>query len=264
MTIYNKIGDGYNSTRMPDPYIASRLHALLSPKPDGLYLDIGCGTGNYLKALSDMGMNFYGVDPSEVMLCRAKEKNTNATLIQAKAENIPLADSMFDSVMAILTIHHWSDILTGLKEVNRIMKQDAKLVFFSYTPEQMTGYWLYHYFPQMIERSLLTIPDARHMEELLNNSGFKLAGAEKYCVAEDLQDQFLYSNKYRPEKYLSAEIRNNISSFSIHSDPEEVQNGIAALKEDIMSGAIQTIINDYKNDLGDYLFLVAEKQTISS
>jgi len=259
MTIYNKIGEGYNATRKADPYIAKRLYTLLSTKPGGLYLDIGCGTGNYLKALSDMGLNLYGVDPSEIMLNEARSKDINAVLMHANAESIPLPDAFFDGAVAILTIHHWTDILKGLQEVNRVLKKGSKLVFFSYTPEQMRGYWLYHYFPRMIERSLQTIPDAVTMEKLLHDSGFKLLQTEKYFVREDLQDHFLYSNKHSPERYLSAEIRNNISSFSIHSDPEELKNGLLALEEDIRSEAIQSMISNYENDLGDYLFLIAEK-----
>ena len=126
MTVYNKIGEGYNATRKADPYIASRLHELLSPMPDGLYIDIGCGTGNYLKALSDMGLNLYGVDPSEVMLVKAKAKNTNAIFIEAKAESIPLPDDFFDGALAVLTIHHWTDTLKGLQEVIGSLKRVLK------------------------------------------------------------------------------------------------------------------------------------------
>ena len=97
------------------------------------------------------------------------------------------------------------------------------------------------------------------MERLLNDSGFKLLRIEKYFVSEDLQDHFLYSNKHRPEMYLYAEIRNNISSFTIHADPEELKTGLSSLEEDITSGDIQSVISDYENALGDYLFLIAEK-----
>ena len=74
-TKYDEIGTGYNSTRQADPYLTGRLFSLLQPQSDKLYLDIGCGTGNYTCVLADKGLNFIGVEPSEKMLSEAKSKN---------------------------------------------------------------------------------------------------------------------------------------------------------------------------------------------
>ena len=54
--IYDKIGSNYNSTRRADSYIAGRLYELMVTDKEGSYIDIGCGTGNYLGALSAMGL----------------------------------------------------------------------------------------------------------------------------------------------------------------------------------------------------------------
>lgn len=61
-TKYDIIATGYNSTRQADPYLTSRLLYWLKPTKDKLYLDIGCGTGNYTIALADNGVNFVGID----------------------------------------------------------------------------------------------------------------------------------------------------------------------------------------------------------
>src|SRR5436189_6125998 len=114
MAIYDTIGTSYNSTRRADPYIAGRMHEFLSVTEGGLYLDIGCGTGNYLRSLTDMGAKFYGVDPSEFMLAEARRKNPDATFIHAKAEHIPLMDGCFSGALAMFTLHHWEDKLQGL------------------------------------------------------------------------------------------------------------------------------------------------------
>lgn len=259
MTLYNKIGNTYNHTRKADPYLTERIYAHLSLSANGLYLDIGCGTGNYLKALADKGLKFYGVDPSENMLEQAKAKNIPATFIKASSENIPLADNFFDGAIAILTLHHWQNMRKGLQEVNRVLKPNARLVMFSFTPQQMRGYWLCHYFPEMMERCIPMTPELPEMEKLFNETGFSLAATEKYFVKEDLQDHFLYSNKHFPERYLSAEIRNNASSFRAFSDPAEIAQGVAMLEDDVKSGKINSIIKKYENDSGDYLFYIAEK-----
>jgi ubiquinone/menaquinone biosynthesis C-methylase UbiE len=259
MTLYNKIGSSYNLTRRADPYLTERIFHHLSPHSAGTYMDIGCGTGNYLQALVNKGLNFYGIDPSETMLQQARAKNISATFINAKAENIPLANDFFDGAIAILTLHHWENMLKGLSEVSRVLKSKARLVAFSFTPDQMRGYWLCHYFPKMMERCIQLTPDLSVMEKRFHESGFSLVKTEKYFVKDDLQDHFLYSHKHSPEKYLSAEIRNNASSFSAFSELEEVEKGVATLENDLKSGKIRSIMQEYENDLGDYLFLVAEK-----
>lgn len=257
MTLYNTIGHLY--TRKADSYIANQLYDFLLPTPEGLYLDIGCGTGNYLKALYDKGLNFYGVDPSEVMLEKAKIKNPHATFITAQAENIPLSNHFFDGAIAVLTFHHWTNKIEALKEVNRVLKSNSKLVFFSFTPEQMQGYWLYHYFPKMIENCMKVIPPLKVMKEWLIHSGFTSIQTEEYFVHPGLQDHFLYSHKYSPEKYLLEEVRDQTSGFKVLSEPIELGKGLQSLEKDIESGKIKSIIDQYENNLGDYLFIVATK-----
>lgn len=39
----------------------------------------------------------------------------------------------------------------------------------------------------------------------------------------------------------------------------ELQSGLLRLKADIETGAVQSVIHQYENDLGDYCFIFAEK-----
>ena len=88
-TIYDKIGTGYNSTRQADPYLTERLIYHIQPQKDRLYLDIGCGTGNYTSALTDRGLNIIGVEPSDKMLREAKLRNQQINWKKGTAEQIP-------------------------------------------------------------------------------------------------------------------------------------------------------------------------------
>lgn len=258
--IYNTIGTGYNTTRRADPYLAGRLFELIKGKPDGLFLDIGCGTGNYLVALEEKGMHFYGVDPSEKMLRVARTKSNKATFIQGKAEALPMVDDFFDGVMGNFTLHHWDDIQRGLQELYRVLKPGSNLVFLSFTPQQLLNYWLCHYFPKMMQLSSQVIPEWDVMETMLKNAGFQNISTEKYFVHYDLQDHFLYSNKRRPERYLDPAVRNGASSFTAFSTPEELETGLIALEADIQSGKINEVIQQYSDELGDYLFIKAMKK----
>jgi hypothetical protein len=123
----------------------------------------------------------------------------------------------------------------------------------------MEGYWLAHYFPEMVKRSGEMIPTETEMIDLLNEAGFSSVQTEKYFVQPDLQDHFLYAHKYRPEQYLDEDVRKGTSGFVLCCTPQEIERGIKALKNDIQSGHIQYIISKYENANGDYLFYHAVK-----
>jgi ubiquinone/menaquinone biosynthesis C-methylase UbiE len=257
--LYDDIGRGYNSTRQADPYLAERLYYHLLPIKDGLYLDIGCGTGNYTTALANKGLHFYGVEPSEEMLGVARLRNTNVKWLTGKAENIPVGDVLFDGAIATLTIHHWAKLSDALRELNRVLKPEARMVIFTATPGQMRGYWLNHYFPVMLEESIRQMPSAEFVIKALTEAGFGIADTEKYFVAPDLQDHFLYSGKHDPELYFDQGIRNGISSFAALANRDEVNAGLANLRADVDNGRFEKVKTGYENNKGDYLFIIANK-----
>lgn len=261
-SLYDNIGLGYNSTRQADPYITEKLVRLLLPKPNGLYMDIGCGTGNYTIAFANKGYTFYGVEPSEKMLNIAKSRNGKVNWLSGLAENISVGDNMFDGVIATLTIHHWRDINKAFKEIYRVLNDNSKFVIFTSTPQQMKGYWLNHYFPKMLGDSILQMPSFEIIENAAVEAGFVITKTEKYFIPDDLRDHFLYVGKNRPELYFDAEVRKGISSFSALSNAEEVRSGLSRLRDDINMNRFKEIKTRFDNDLGDYLFVVAEKKNI--
>ena len=258
-TIYNVIGTDYNATRKADPYIASRLFELLGVKQGSLCLDIGCGTGNYTIALSEKGLSLCGVDPSEKMLASARAKSTEISWLTGTAENIPAKESTFYGVTGVLTLHHWKNIGTGFLELNRVLKSNSRAVFFTSDPAQMKGYWLNHYFPGIMERSINQMQALSLIESAASRAGFKTRHIEKYFVSRDLQDMFLYAGKDKPELYFDPGMRKGISSFAALSNAREVEKGLKRLSEDIATGAFAKTRQRYENTLGDYLFIVMEK-----
>ncbi len=256
---YDNIGINYNETRSADPYIANQLLKKLHPKTNGLYLDIGCGTGNYTNVFEKKGFQFIGVDPSERMLEKAKLKNSKITWKSGHAENIPLPPKHVDGIIGSLTIHHWNDLHKSFLELNRILKPDGQIVIFTSTPKQMKGYWLNHYFPMMLKDSMLQMPSLDALTNAMINAKFTEIKTAPYFVKPDLKDLFLYCGKEYPERYLKPEIRRGISSFSSLANKNEIDKGLINLEKDIKSNTINNIIKSFENDLGDYLFITAKK-----
>jgi len=69
-------------------------------KQHGKILDIGCGDGRFL-AYADVGVDF-----SQGMLKRAKQKNPSKSLVLASATHLPFRDGVFDlSFMVTVLLH---------------------------------------------------------------------------------------------------------------------------------------------------------------
>ena len=258
---YTTTGIHHNQTRKADPYLTEQLLKHLNPRKNGLYLDIGCGTGNYTNMLQEKGFQCIGIDPSIEMLQKAQSQNKNIQWKIGSAEKTDLSQHSVDGIIGTLTIHHWTNLTRAFSELNYILKPKGKIVIFTSTPQQIQGYWLHHYFPKMLENSMLQMPSIEIIEQAMTSSRLKIVAMEVYNVKSDLQDQFLYCGKQNPELYFDERIRHSLSSFSALANKTEVENGLRALKQDIESKRIDEIIESYQNNFGDYLYIIAEKLT---
>ncbi|WP_293301261.1 class I SAM-dependent methyltransferase [Pedobacter sp. UBA4863] len=257
---YNKIGKNYNTTRKADPHLVEKLSRFLPTKTGHLNLDIGCGTGNYTIALANKGFSFVGIDPSEKMLSEAKIRNSDSSWLKGKAERIPAKNNVFNGIIATLTIHHWADLEKAFSEIDRVLCNSGKLILFTSTPEQMRGYWLNHYFPNMLNSSINQMPSLIDIQNAIKQTNLHITQVEKYFVKEDLQDCFLYIGKNDPTLYFNETIRNGISSFSSLANIEEVALGLLHLKKDLNNEVFYKIKTRYDNELGDYVFITIEKK----
>lgn len=259
MALYDVIGKEYDTTRKADPQITVRLSNHLQVINKSPILDVACGTGNYTVALSELGFNMTGVDISDEMLSKASQKSSQVIWDKADVLNLPYEDGTFFGATCILAIHHFANLYAPFRETYRILKK-GRFVIFTSSPEQMECYWLREYFPKAMMDSCTQMPRASHVVDVLRQAGFTGIGIETFLVQPDLQDFFLYSGKYEPQMYLNPAVRAGISTFAKLASKEEVEFGCSKLKADIESGRITEVTNRYSSDLGDYMFIVAEKR----
>ncbi|ADC52197.1 hypothetical protein BpOF4_21009 (plasmid) [Alkalihalophilus pseudofirmus OF4] len=90
--------------------------------------------------------------------------------------------------------------------------------------------------------------------------GFNIVGHETFLIQPNLKDFFLYSGKYEPKMYLDEKVRSGISTFANLASKEEVEEGCNKLKKDIETKKIENVLNNFSSDLGDYVYIVAEKK----
>ena len=81
-------------------------------------LELGCGEGNLLAALS--GKRKYGIDPSIHALVRAR-KRSGAECAVARAEELPFPTDSFDLVVAVGVMEHFEKPEQAIAEVRRVL-----------------------------------------------------------------------------------------------------------------------------------------------
>lgn len=257
--IYNEIGKTYDQTRQADPELVKKIIELLTPKPNGHYLDVACGSGNYTTALFESGIHISGIDISEEMLSKARAKNSTIPWILGDAKKLPFEAGEFDGATCILATHHIAEIHRAFQEIYRVLKSGWLVIFTSF-PAQMEKYWLNHYFPTMLQASSALMHSDDQLFESLDQAGFKEIKKEKFFISNCLRDLFLQAGKYRPHLYLDPTIRSGISSFALAKNQNEIIEGSERLRRDIASGKIESVIQSYESDRGDYVFVCAQKK----
>ncbi len=253
--IYDKIGLEYDTTRKADPAILSKLASLLGIDNSKKYLDVACGTGNYTFELSKIGGQWSAFDHSQKMLSEARSKTSMVSWQHYNVDETGYEDGFFDGATCSLAIHHFSDLEKAFREISRILKPCGKFIIFTATPDQMKSYWLIEYFPTMMKRSYEQMPTLKAVESALSKAEISIEITAPYFITSDLQDFFLYSGKQRPEMYLSSSVRKGISSFHNYCSKSELESGLSKLRVDIKTGAINEVVESYKNKDGDYLFI---------
>lgn len=88
-------------------------------------LEVGCGSGRFLKYLSTRAGFLIGVDPSQAIFSADEllGRNDKIILARASANDLPFEDESFDFVCSIGVLHHIPDTFKALQAcVNKVKK----------------------------------------------------------------------------------------------------------------------------------------------
>lgn len=221
MAVYDRIGRGYRITRRPDPRIAARVRAALDGM--GSVLNVGAGAGSY-----EPPSTVLAVEPSAVMV--GQRPAGAAPCVRGVAEALPLADGSVDAALAVLTLHHWTDLAAGVDELRRVARR--KIVVLTWDQAVIREFWLVRdYLP-----STAAVGDERAASASCRRDLLPGARVETVPVPHDCVDGFGAAFWRRPEAYLDPAVRAGISMFA-QADPASLADGLTRLADDLDSGA---------------------------
>lgn len=109
-------------------------------KPEESLLELGCGSGAFLRRVLPRPGKTIGVDYSPAMLEAAKQSvqgaSTNVELRLGFLEHLPVADSSIDAAVAYMVFRHIAEPREVLKDVSRVLRPGGRLTVVDLTPHQ--------------------------------------------------------------------------------------------------------------------------------
>jgi SAM-dependent methyltransferase len=248
MTRYDQTGITYSQTRRPDSRIAAAIDRALVDVVS--VANIGAGTGSYEPA-----QTIVAVEPSRVMI-RQRPTGT-APAVQATAEALPLQTGAVEAALAVLTVHHWTDLAAGVTEMLRVARR--RVIILTWDHNLIQNFWLLRdYVPAAAETDArLAVP----IDDLVSLLGRDTVSVVTVPVPHDCVDGFGGAYWRRPHAYLDDTVQRGMSLFSM-TPKDQVEEGLTRLRLDLSTGEWQRrhahLLDKPELDLG-YRLLISER-----
>ena len=109
---------------------------------DANLLDVGCGTGDFLRAAHNDGWTVHGVEPNQGARSLAQHK-TNATIYQSLEE---VTESRFQVISLWHVLEHLHDLDEQIKTFSNLLAENGRLIiavpnFKSFDASYYKNYW---------------------------------------------------------------------------------------------------------------------------
>lgn len=112
---------------------ADAFDECLGAGPLGDVLDVGCGSGAFLRLLAPRASRAVGLDVSKRMRLLARSRAhqsglSNCTIRDGALHKLPFADASFDVVLLDEVLGTAQDIASGLREARRVLRPEGQLL----------------------------------------------------------------------------------------------------------------------------------------
>ncbi len=105
-----------------------KLASSLNLEKSSAVLDIACGTGEWLSALSDLEHHVSGIDLSDKAIEICKLKMPEGAFLSQDAQTLPFPDNHFDFISCLGSLEHFPDKSAALLEMYRVVKPTGFLI----------------------------------------------------------------------------------------------------------------------------------------
>ncbi len=109
--------------------VAGQALSRLVGHGQGRCLDLGCGSGYFLRVVLPLGWDVVGVDESEDQLRVARARFPNVEFVQSDARTLPFPSESFDAAFSTFTHTDLDDFAGAMEEAWRVLKHGGLFVY---------------------------------------------------------------------------------------------------------------------------------------
>jgi SAM-dependent methyltransferase len=96
-------------------------------------LDLGCGEGRFCRMMQSLGITTVGIDPTELLIARARDLDPRGDYRIARAEELDVAPRSFDLVVSYLSLIDIPDLLTASSRMAAALRPGGTLLIANLT-----------------------------------------------------------------------------------------------------------------------------------
>jgi ubiquinone/menaquinone biosynthesis C-methylase UbiE len=133
-----RVWSHFYDNAVPQQLFYRRVHRRIvrrwQPQPGQKVLDVGCGTGLFLKTLATdhAGLDLTGLDLSEPMLVQARRGATAGrsrapVFVQGSVYEMPFETGTFDVALNTISCHFYLEPARAFREVARVLRPGGRL-----------------------------------------------------------------------------------------------------------------------------------------
>jgi ubiquinone/menaquinone biosynthesis C-methylase UbiE len=240
---YDSIAPAYDQRYVVNDYsgVETALRTFVRPELTGRVLEIGCGTGHWLRLLNEQAVRVAGVDASGNMLALARTAAPDVPLVRGRAEQLPFGDQLFKRAFCINAFHHFEDQLGFLAEARRVLTPGGEIMIVGLDPHTGRDRWyIYDYF-----EPALAIDQARYSPSHQIREWMERLGYTRVRTSEVQHSPVRLSARAAIEQGRLE--KNATSQLAVLSD-EDYQHGVARIRRALESAEA----------LGESLWLTAD------
>jgi len=238
---YDRVADGYDHRYSFLHYdgVRETLMAFLgTDRPRAL--EVGCGTGHWLRESAGRASLLVGMDFSAGMLAKARQHDGAARVIRARAEALPWPDASFDRIFCVNALHHFSDRVRFFAEARRVLRPGGSMLSIGKDPHaERDEWWVYDYFPETVAIDRTRFAPARILRGELARAGFDWA--------ESFEADRLEAVQPAADALVDGTVAPAFTSQLTVLTPDEFDQGVARLRaaNDAAGGGLQ-LITDFR------------------
>ena len=181
---YDRIADTYDRRYLNNDYsgVEGAVADFAGQHPNDRVLEVGCGTGHWLRLISRRGIRAAGLDASAGMLARAQAHDRRSALVRGEAEALPWTDGSFDRLFSVNALHHFRDRRAFFVNARRVLRRGGRVMTIGLNPHTEVDRWyIYEYFEPVLAMDRARYAASRQIHEWMEAAEFS------DCVTREVQ-----------------------------------------------------------------------------